>query len=157
MDSLFTPLAEKSGALARIAACLLKEAPSLACRLELEDDVLWIRSPHDAALDVRVWDDEGDLGLEFGPWHTHGNIADWTRGEEDEVACLVAIALAVVDGEIVVIVELGGPFGDGVNILDLTEEEALLELLTQRGGPDRVRIRSWSGKECREISLDSLG
>lgn len=156
MDSLLTLLAERSEALARIARCLLDEAPSLASLLRVEDGVLSLRSPHDAALDVRLWDDASDLGLAFGPWHTHGNIAAWTRAGEDEVACLVAIVLAVVDGEIVIADELGGPFGDGVNILDLGEEDALLELLTQRGGPDRVRIRTWSGEENREISYDSL-
>ena len=157
MESLLTTLAEKSATLARIAASLLKDKPALASQLRLEDGVLSIRSPHDAALDVRLWDDEGDLGLTFGPWHTHGNIAAWTRAGADEVACLVAITLAVVDGEIVLADELGGPFGSGANILDLSEEDALLELLTQRGGPDRVHIRTWSGEGNHEISRDSLG
>lgn len=157
MDSLLTTLAEKSAALARIAASLLEEEPALASQLHFEQGVCSLRSPHDAALDVHLWDDAGDLGLAFGPWHTHGNIAAWTREGEDEVACLVAIVLAVMSGEIVIADELGGPFGDGVDMIDLSEEDALLELLTQRGGPDRVRIRTWSGEGNREISRDSLG
>lgn len=156
MDSLLTLLAERSQALARIARCILDEAPSLASQLRVEDGVLSLRSPHDAALDVRLWDDAGDLGLAFGPWHTHGNIAAWTRaGRTKSHPSSPSCLRSWMPSELVSDDDL--PFGDGVNILDLSEEDALPELLTQRGGPDRVRIRTWSGEENREIVRESLG
>ena len=146
-----------SAALRNIAAQLIEEEPSLSAALAWGKDELVLRSQaSDSARDIRLWDEKGDLGLGFGPWHTHGNIASWTRGGEDEIDCLVGIVLAIVDGEIAILDELEGPFGPDATIIDFEEEDALLDVMTQRNAPTRIRIRTWSGRGDREVTLDSL-
>lgn len=119
---------------------------------------LVIRSPTgETARDVVLWNDAGDLGVQVYGWHTHGSLARWTRDAGDEVSSLVAIVLAVVDGEIVDAVHIGGP-GDGSGgMLDLVEPGALADELTSPWSAGRIRVRTWSGRGDRELSLDELG
>jgi len=62
------------------------------------------------------------------------NIAHWTREGASEIECFVAIILAITQGEIVITEEADGPFSgaDAFGIVDLADEDALLDLLTQR-------------------------
>jgi hypothetical protein len=147
-----------STALRNIAAQLIEEEPSLTSRIAWSENeqLVLLSDTNERARDIRLWDEKGDLGLEFGPWHTHGNIASWTRGGEDEIDCLVGIVLAIVNGEIAILDELEGPLGPDATIIDFEEEDALLDVMTQRDAPTRIRIRTWSGEGDREHTLDSL-
>ncbi len=69
---------------------------------------------------------------------------------------MVGIVLAIVNGEIAILDELEGPLGPDATIIDFEEEDALLDVMTQRDAPTRIRIRTWSGEGDREHTLDSL-
>jgi hypothetical protein len=139
----------------------MAERPELRALVHISEGdepklVIW--SPiDDRARDIVLWDDDGDLGLGFGQWHTHGNIAWWVREADSQEASLIAIALSIVDGETVIADDLDGP-NDGIGgFLDLREPDAVLDELTRRGAPSGLRIRTWSGRGDRDVSLGDLG
>jgi hypothetical protein len=148
-------------ALDTLLAALERARPALASRIVREVGAASARitSPREASRDVVLWVDPGDdLGLGFGRgWHTHGNIAHWHRaGHPTEIDALVALVLAIVDGEIVLARDVGGAFDGAETILDHTEPDALLEALTQRRAPPRLLLLAWSGEGDREVGLDDL-
>lgn len=144
-----------------LAERIIEARPCCAALVRIDESrgqpLLVLRSPtDDAARNVVLWDDDGDLGLGFVAWHTHGNIAAWTRDAGDEVSSLTAIVLAIIDGELVGTVDVGGPHDGAEGLLDLAERDAVAEELTSRFSPGRIRIRTWSGRGDRELSLDDL-
>lgn len=148
-------------ALEDLLLAIERARPSLASRIVREPGAASARvtSPREASRDVLLWVDPGDdLGLGFGRgWHTHGNIADWHRpGHATEIDTLVAVVLAIVDGEIVLARELGGPYDGHETILDHGEPDALLEALTCKNAPARLRLLAWSGEGDREVSIAEL-
>lgn len=145
-----------------IAERVIAARPACTALVRVEVDrghpLVIFRSPTDEdARRMVLWDEDGDLGLEFGGWHTHGNIACWTRDAGDEVASLTAITLAIIDGELVTAVDVGGAHDGSLTTLDLAEPDALLEALTSRFSPGRMRIETWSGTGDREVSLEDVG
>jgi len=86
----------------------------------------------------------------------HGNIAHWTREADDEESALVAIVRAIVDGELVIAVDLGGTYDGASGLLDLREPGVVVDELTRRGAPDGLRVRTWSGRGDRDVSLGEL-
>jgi hypothetical protein len=141
-----------------IALRLMAERPELRALVHVSDDdapKLVIRSPtDDRGRDAVFWDDDGDLGLGFGRWHTHGNIAWWVREAGSEEASLIAVALSITDGELVIADHRDGP-NEGIGIvLDLHEPDAVLDELTRRGAPNGLRLRTWSGQGDREVCRD---
>lgn len=152
-----------SEAVRAIARALISPRPELEASMTVQPDghgrdMLHIASPTgDPEHAIGVWDDHGDLGLEFGPWHTHGNIAHWHAPDASgEIAALVDIALRIVTDEMVVVRHLGGLHHDSKGLLDLRERDALLDELTRRRAPDRLRIETWSGTGDREVALADL-
>ncbi len=149
-----------SEAVRRVAARIVEDRPGVASHVGTAADdarALVVRSPtDDRERDIVLWDDDGDLGLGFGAWHTHGNIARWTREADDEESALVAIACSIVDDELVIAVDLGGECDGASGLLDLREPDTVLEELTRRGAPNGLRIRTWSGRGDRDVSLGEL-
>jgi hypothetical protein len=63
----------------------------------------------------------------------------------------------IVDGEIVPSDDRDGRNDGAGDILDLREPGAVLDELTRRGAPKSLRIRTWSGRGDRDLSLSDLG
>ena len=92
----------------------------------------------------------------FGGWHTHENV--WGAGLEDRVAraALLDLIGGILADRFVACEDVGGIRHGFATILDLSEDSGLLDLLTSRHAPDRMRLRSWTGQHDREVSLTDL-
>ncbi|MCZ7686147.1 MAG: hypothetical protein M5U28_48265 [Sandaracinaceae bacterium] len=66
------------------------------------------------------------------------------------------VALAIARDELVLVRDVGAGDDGPLGVLDLREPDALLDELTSRGSPGRVRIESWSGAADREVGLGDL-
>ncbi|UJR87172.1 hypothetical protein [Sandaracinus amylolyticus] len=151
--------AELSAPLRAFSDTLLAMRPELARHVAVVDSTIEIASPTgEHARRIVIWDEEGELGLAFGSWHTHGRVAlACEQGAADELDAVMRVALAIVAGEMVIAQEIGGPHDGSELVFDLRAPEALLDELTSKLSPGRVRIASWSGADDREVSLDDLG
>jgi hypothetical protein len=124
----------------------------------------------DPKTDMTVWVQKGDPpepSVEFGMWHTHESVwaeIVWYRGikwgesiySESDRSKLLNLIAGILAERFILCEDIGG-VGDGsVGILDLSREDAILEELTSKYSPGRVRLRSWTGRLDREMSLDDL-
>lgn len=99
---------------------------------------------------VVIWMEGGDEpSLAFGDWHTHAGL--WN--EDDAIIDLVQAILA---DQFVLIYDVGGEHSGHCGVLDLRIEDALVEELTSKYSPGRVRIRTWSGRGDREVGVQDL-
>lgn len=149
--------------LASVVSRIVAARPACAVQLVLEsspdlDRFARLRSPTgDSASDLVLWDEQPTrgLGLGFRAWHTHPDGAGWTRSADDELSSFVAVAVAIIDGELV---GLSDPGRDGFEpIVDLCDPSGLMEELTRPDSTGRGRIHTWSGAGDREISVSDLG
>lgn len=112
----------------------------------------------DPRSELVVWVDGGDdPSVAFGAWHTHENV--WGAGFPDgaERPALLDLIAGIFEDRFVIGEDVGG-VGDGTaTILDLGDDDALLEELTSKYSPGRVRLRSWSGTLDREVGLEDIG
>jgi hypothetical protein len=111
----------------------------------------------DPRSELIVWVDGGDdPSVAFGGWHTHENV--WGAGVEDgsERGALLNLIAGILADRFVICEDVGG-IGDGTaTILDMSDHDSLLEELTSKHSPGRARLRSWSGRLDREVSLEDL-
>lgn len=96
----------------------------------------------------------GEPSVVFGNWHTHESV--WGAGspEGGERTALLNLIEGIFTDRYVICEDIGGSADGSTTILDLLEPDALMEELTDRYSPGRVRLRSWSGKHDREVSVD---
>lgn len=85
--------------------------------------------------------------LSFGPWSAR---ASELGGE----GALLEFARSILEDRRA----LCAPYVEGAEaqLLDLAQPDALLELLTRRGAPERVWVSSWSGRADRVLGRDEL-
>jgi hypothetical protein len=111
----------------------------------------------DPRSELVVWVDGGDdPSVAFGGWHTHENV--WGAGAVDrsEREALLELIAGILADRFVICEDVGG-IGDGAaTILDMSDHDSLLEELTGKYSPGRVRLRSWSGRLDREVGLEDL-
>jgi hypothetical protein len=100
----------------------------------------------DHRADVVVWDDGGDdPTVEFGAWHMHA-----------EHQVLLDLLASIFSDRYVTSEELGREPLAFDALLDLADEDALLDQLTEPDSTGRVRLRSWSGALDREWTIADL-
>lgn len=115
-------------------------APYLS-RLPANPDNLWtaqleVSSPTgEPALNFAIWFEHGAPSISFGPWHTH------TQSLEDLWSYIEAIEA----GLLVLITNLGGHYDGRTYELDLRNEDALLDYMTDEDAPPKARIRTFTG------------
>lgn len=104
-----------------------------------------------------IWAGGGEeASVAFGGWHTHESLwgAEHRPGGAREA--LLDLIGGILEDRFVTCEDMGG-IGDGLGtLLDLSERDALLEELTSKYSPGRGRLRSWSGRLDREVSLEDL-
>lgn len=119
------------------------------------------RSPSgDVQSDIVLWHDapeNGGLGVGFRAWHTHPEGAEWTRDAGDDLSSFVAVVLAIVDGELVGLVDPAPRRAQLEPLVDLCDPNGLIEELTSPVSSGRGRIHTWSGDADRDVSLSELG
>jgi len=111
----------------------------------------------DSRSELVVWDDGGDdPSVAFGGWHTHENV--WGAGGEDgsERGALLDLIGGILADRLVICEDVGGIGDRTATILDMSDHDNLLEELTSKHSPGRVRLRSWSGRLDREVGLEDL-
>lgn len=111
----------------------------------------------DHQAEMVIWVEGGDdPSVGFGNWHTHENVWGADTKEGGERAALLDLIEGIMADRFVICEDVGGVGDKIATILDLSADDALLEEITSKYCPGRVRLRSWSGRLDREVSLDDL-
>ncbi len=76
--------------------------------------------------------------------------------DEEGFADIVDFIGAMMDDQLLIIEEVGGPYDGHAKWFDMREPDALEDYLTDPLHSGRVRLKSWSGKADREVSADTL-
>lgn len=104
-----------------------------------------------------VWLDESGIpSVDFGTWHTHGDVLSGDSSLPRRVRAVSDIVAAILADQLVLIVDVGGEYSGHTSVLDLREPDALEDELTSRYSPGCLRIQSWSGRLDREVGLSDL-
>ena len=110
----------------------------------------------DAYRNIVIWVEEGDISIEFGPWHTHESEMFETdeEGYYEDVT-IIDLVKMIISNEIVYFIDIGGekPFSD---ILNLKYKNAIASLLTDIYSSGEIDIRSWDGSQDKRVSLKDL-
>jgi hypothetical protein len=122
-------------------------------RLHLDDGgtpVIFLRplAPNSEAPFLEVWMDPDDApSIGVGWWHTHGDI--WNSEPEAQGIAILDVLADVLDDRYLVIM---APAEDGTleewdRIPDANDTDAIWEVLTDPRAPERLEVRSWSGRK----------
>jgi hypothetical protein len=84
----------------------------------------------------------------FGDWHTHATV--WGND-------IIDLVKAILSDQFVLTYDVGGDYPGHCGVIDLRTPDALVEALTGKYSPGRVKIRTWSGAGDREIGIHDLG
>jgi len=153
-----------SSASASFASRLFKSLPELEqhARMEPNPDrveqfelIVEVQSPTgDPHRSIVIWMEDGEPSLAFGTWHTHGGLF----GEIQSKGCegLIDTARAILRDQFVLCYDMGGENDGRCGVLDLRNQDAIAEELTNKYSPGKVEIRSWSGSADRGIGLNDL-
>lgn len=99
---------------------------------------------------LSIWMEGGDEpSVGFGEWHTHDGL--WPGDD-----AMVELVKAILADQFVLTHDVGGTHPGSCEGLDLRDPNALVEELTSRHSPGRVRLRTWSGRGDREVGLQDL-
>jgi len=118
-----------------------------------------VDSPAGPDRNVTIWMNGGDepsLGFGTGGWHTHD---DYTREVEPGLCrdeSLLDLLQAILEDQFVVFEEPDAAPRPFCSVLDLRNPNALLEELTSPHCSKRVRIKTFTGRNDREVALDDV-
>jgi hypothetical protein len=118
-----------------------------------------VDSPAGSDRNVTMWMESGDepsLAFGTGGWHTHN---EYTREVEPglyRAESLLDVLQAILGDEFVVLEEPDAAPRPFSSVLDLRGPSALLDELTSPHCSKRVRLKSFTGRRDREVSLDDL-
>jgi len=117
--------------------------------------VIDLQSPTgDASRSLSVWFDESGVpSVEFGSWHSHGDVLSQGQSRAAQIAAVVDVVAAILRDEFVLISDVGGEHPGHTSVLDLRVPDALASELTSKYSPGCVLIKSWSGRHDREAGL----
>lgn len=104
---------------------------------------------------ITIWmDEENEPSIEFGQWHTHSSVllAESTNTYHEHT--IMEIVEAIFEDKLVLIEDVGGEYEGHQDILDLRKKDSLEDALTSPYSPNRLKVKSWSGKIDREISVE---
>lgn len=104
---------------------------------------------------LQVWMEGGEEPtVGFGDvWHTHLYADAGAADEHDE---LLALVQDILEDRLVVYEELDALGRTSASLLDASDRDALIDELTTPGSPGAARLRSWSGRLDRRVSLAGL-
>jgi len=123
-------------------------------------------SPHDLFIQVAsptgddrrlltIWMQDGEPSIGFGDWHTHATV--WGADKPgQECSAIIDLVQAILEDDFVLIEDVGGEYSGHVGVLDRRNEDDLLDELTSKWSPGRVRMKSWTGSVDKEGGLDDL-
>ena len=103
-----------------------------------------------------IWLDESVPSIDFGDWHSHGDVLAESGSSESQISSVIELLGAIMRDEFVLISDVGGEFHGHTSVLDLRDPNALEDELTSPYSPGHVQIRSWSGARDRNADLASL-
>ncbi len=114
------------------------------------DLLIFIPSPTgDERRTVVVWMNEGfEESVAFCGWHDHA----FEDGEEE----IIDTVEAILADQAVVVSYSDGKFAGWLTLIDLTQDDILLDILTQKYAAEAIHVQTWSGKGDRVVTLDQL-
>lgn len=118
-----------------------------------------IESPAGPDRSVTIWMESGDepsLAFGTGGWHTHNQHTSEVEPGLYREETLLDLLQAILGDEFVVFEEPDASPMPFSSVLDLRGPNALLEELTSSYCSKRVRIKCFTGRRDREVSLDDL-
>ena len=121
---------------------------------------LWLEIPSpsgDPKRKVVMWMEEGvEPSLGFGEWHSHAGVERPGGDLPEQADAIIDLIRAILADQVVLIYDIGGEHDGSWGLIDLRDQDALLEELTSKYSPGRVKIRTWSGRDDREVGLEDL-
>jgi hypothetical protein len=94
-----------------------------------------------------VWvEDRGEPSVAFGGWHTHASVWAAKPRESSQPHDLLDLVAGIFSERFIGCQDVGGTAPGSATILDLAVEDAVLDELTSRYSPGRVRLLSWTGR-----------
>ena len=103
-----------------------------------------------------VWIEGDEPSVGFGEWHTHAGVWALTEGSTDAAGSLIAAVEAILSDRLVLIYNVGGEYDGHWGLVDLRDRDGLLDELTSKFSPGRVKIRTWSAQGDREVRLEDF-
>ena len=109
----------------------------------------------DSERNLVLWVCNEDLSIAFSLWHNHGDPVEMLDGSPYEVRSLPLLDFVdrIVTDEIVCFRE-----ADGIvdAIMDLSQPDAILDVLTDKYSSGTIKIISWSGSADQQVSLADI-
>lgn len=102
---------------------------------------------------VVITDDGEDILVEFGDWHTHGELERVESRHASTTTAVIGLLEAIVRDQRVLVYAEHSAREESVELVNVSDHDAILDELTAPRGPNRIRIESWGGSADREISL----
>jgi hypothetical protein len=114
--------------------------------------IIEVPSPtNDPNREIFIWVDEVSTpSIGFGSSHTHESPNESGMHEILDKLC------AILEDKLVIIEGIGGKFPGYADWIDLRQPQALEDELTGELSSGHVLLKSWSGKNDREINLSEL-
>ena len=99
--------------------------------------------------------EDGEPSVEFGDWHTHATVWGADRPGQ-ECSAIIDLIQAILADEFVLIEDVGGEHSGPTSVLDRRNKDDVLDELTSKWSPGRVRMKSWTGAVDKEVGLEDL-
>ena len=91
-----------------------------------------------------IWiDDENEVSITFGDWHTHGSVASAQNDNPEDP--ILAIARGILDSRFVIAIDGDGDHAGFSTVVWIDDSDAVAELFAKPWSPDTIHIRSWDG------------
>lgn len=94
--------------------------------------------------------------MAFGGWHTHASVWAAEPCEGSESHDFLDLVAGIFSGRFIGCQDVGGMAPSSGTILDLAVDDAVLEELTDKYSPGRVRLLSWTGKCDGTVGLEDF-
>ena len=101
-----------------------------------------------------IWiDDENEMSITFGDWHTHASVESETESLADE--SIVSIARGILDSRFVVAIDGDGKHTGFSTVVWINDHRAVAEMFAQSWSPTKIHLRSWDGSIDTAITATS--
>jgi len=121
---------------------------------EGSDSIFFPSPSNHRKLSFWIWiDDENDLSITFGDWHTHASVASALDGSGD--ASIIAIACGILQSRFVVAIDSDGDHAGFSTVVWVDDAEAIAEMFANPWSPTVIKLYSWDGSIDTAITAKS--
>ncbi len=121
---------------------------------EGKDSIFFPSPANRRKLSFWIWiDDENEMSITFGDWHTHASVESETESLAEEA--IVSIARGILDSRFVVAIDGDGEHTGFSTVVWINDHRAVAEMFAQSWSPTRIHLRSWDGSIDTAITAAS--